>query len=88
MSKPIQIRTLNQLQCAALKRRSVFMPIGNASGSSPTPAAFLYSMPARTVHNWMNRGLYLYQCEHAAGAQWKAQWKKKFSKSKRSTRKK
>jgi hypothetical protein len=55
-----QIATLSDIQDAALKRKSLrlFSPSGNAR---PIPAAIVYNMQASTVHQWLHRGLFIYE---------------------------
>ena len=58
---PIQIKTLEQLEAAALERRSVFCPESKGlMKTKPMPAAFVISMQARMVLNLMRAGLYVY----------------------------
>jgi len=52
-----RIRSLEGLMQAARRRRAVvtLMPVARM------PAAFVIGMPARLVHSYIQRGMYLYE---------------------------
>jgi len=54
------IKTLDDLRLAAQERKSVYRYNGGVF-SRPTPAAVVYNMQACWVHQWLERGLYIYE---------------------------
>ena len=56
-----QIKTLNQLFGASLKKQSVLVQLTNGKPYAPLPAAFVIGMDARSVYYMLMRGVYVYE---------------------------
>ena len=61
MSK--KVKTVEQLNKLSLEKKSVYLANSRGMGGRPVrfPAAFLMSMQARCVLDYLNRGLYVYE---------------------------
>jgi hypothetical protein len=54
-----QVKTLHQLMCLAIERRSVICPNARCF-NKPTPAAFIINLQGRLILRLFKTGLYLY----------------------------